>query len=212
MPRRKIGPPPSDITDKAWEALYQTGDAGWDMGEPSPPLMALLETGLLPPPPSRVLVPGCGNGHELPVLAKENYFVIGVDFAPTAIRNCKKKLKSIIKKNHKVLKADLLKPSKDLRKNSVDWVFDQTFFCALRPEQREEYAKTMSRLIRPGGEIWALNIRTDYNNRQPYDCTPARYIKNLEQEGFELIDKKKLNKESHPRRRGRETLIRMTLK
>jgi hypothetical protein len=35
-------------------------------------------------------------------------------------------------------------------------VYDCTFLCAIDPTRRQEWAKQMSKLIRPGGEIVSL--------------------------------------------------------
>ena len=44
-----------------WEAHYQQGDMPWEKGAPSPGLVDFLAS---EPVPGRVLVPGCGAGHD----------------------------------------------------------------------------------------------------------------------------------------------------
>ena len=67
-----------------WEELYQEGDVGWEKGEPSPGLVDWLaehgskESG-------RVLVPGCGFGHDVRAWAQAGYDVMGYDLAPSAV-------------------------------------------------------------------------------------------------------------------------------
>jgi len=50
-----------------WEQRYQQGETGWDRGQPSPALHQWLEQGVLKP--GRILIPGCGRGHEALAMA-----------------------------------------------------------------------------------------------------------------------------------------------
>src|SRR5688500_5859432 len=66
-----------------WEDLYVRGGDGWEMGGAAPALVDFIES--TPPPRGRVLVPGCGRGHDARYLAERGYSVVGVDFSPTAL-------------------------------------------------------------------------------------------------------------------------------
>jgi hypothetical protein len=66
-----------------WQARYDQGQTGWDRGGASPTLLRWLAAGDLRP--CRILVPGCGRGHEVVALAKAGFDVTGVDFAPAAV-------------------------------------------------------------------------------------------------------------------------------
>ncbi len=197
------GQAPCGTDAAAWEEIYQNDDAGWDLGQPSPPLLAFLSEGILPQG-KRVLVPGCGTGHELPVLAAAGYTVIGVDLAPSAVSTAEQRLADA-GLTGTVYEADVLDTDCQLE---VDWIFDQTFFCALRPDQHSQYCEAIDRVLITGGELWTVNMRTKFTNRQPYDCAPETYITMLEQAGFTHTETRSLDAESYQRRRGRETLLR----
>ena len=68
----------------AWERRYREGKTGWDRGEPSPALMHWLAEGLVPA--GRVLVPGCGHGHEIVELIRAGCDVTAVDIASQPMR------------------------------------------------------------------------------------------------------------------------------
>ena len=73
-----------------WESRYQTKDMPWEKGEPSPGLVdflaahSKLKRG-------KILVPGCGTGHDVRAWAKAGFEVTGYDLAPSAIKLCEEK-------------------------------------------------------------------------------------------------------------------------
>src|SRR5258705_3669813 len=70
---------PSDF----WTDLYARGADGWDIRQPTPPLVEFMDH--TPPAPGRVAVPGCGRGHDVRFLARRGYAAVGFDFSPTAL-------------------------------------------------------------------------------------------------------------------------------
>lgn len=224
--QHQAGDAPRDSGAASWETIYQADDAGWDLGEASPPLCCFVAEKILPSfadaSASRVLVPGCGSGHDLLPLAQCGYQVIGADFAPTAVRLAQQRAADAGVQNHvQVLEIDVIgedlciadkgATDNNINNNSIDWIFDHTFFCALLPQQRAAYAQAYKRMLKNGGEVWALNMRTKFANRQPYDCSPEDYIQLMQDQGFTCIEQRPLDEESHQRRRPRETLIRLRL-
>ena len=70
-----------------WEDRYQDGETHWDKGEATPCLLQWLESetasGLTR---GRVLVPGCGFGHDVRAWAEAGFEAHGLDIAPSAVR------------------------------------------------------------------------------------------------------------------------------
>ena len=67
-----------------WETKYQTNGDCWDLGQPAPGLVHFVEnTQTLQP--GKVIVLGCGNGHDALFLAQQGLTVTAVDFSPSAI-------------------------------------------------------------------------------------------------------------------------------
>jgi len=194
-----------DLGPAAWDARYATADIPWDMGKVSPPLVRFREAGLLPAG-RRVLVPGCGSGYEVAFLADAGYEAVGVDFSAQAIEVARRLVGS--RSGSSAIVADMLSNQVEVL-GEFDWAFDQTFFCAIEPCRRGEYGRSMQRLIRPGGEVWALSFRVTSPGGPPFDSTADEYVSILANVGFETVEVRALDSESHPARRGRETLVRM---
>ena len=197
---------PKDTGAAAWEAIYQANDAGWDLGEANPVLVHVLAEKKLPAPPRHVLVPGCGTGHDALAFLDAGYAVTAMDFAQTAVATAAARSQSPF---WHCLQADALAADNGVADNSIDIIFEHTFFCALQPHQREAYAASLARMIKAHGELWALSMRTKFTNRQPYDSTPEEYIALMTAQGFHCVEQEPMEAWSHQRRKGRETLVRL---
>jgi len=57
------GPQSSDGWRRCWEQGVTV--TPWDLGEPTPAVVKLVQSGTLPAGGATVLVPGCGGGYEL---------------------------------------------------------------------------------------------------------------------------------------------------
>ena len=65
-----------------WNRRYEENDTPWDKGEAHPVLRDMLAHDALS---GRVLVPGCGSGHDVRELARHGLEVVGLDVAPLAL-------------------------------------------------------------------------------------------------------------------------------
>lgn len=148
-----------------WESRYQNGETGWDRGASSPSLSAWLQSDGLTPG-SRILVPGCGRGHEVVHLAELGFEVSGIDIAPSAVTHLKQTLdtKGL---SAEVMQANLFQfqPTKPF-----DAVYEQTCLCAIQPEQREVYEALLHTWIKPGGTLFALFMQTGAEDGPPFHC------------------------------------------
>jgi SAM-dependent methyltransferase len=127
---------------------------GWDRGTPSPWLDACVREGALAP--CRILVPGCGRGHEVAALARSGFAVTGVDFAPAAVtavrsRLAEEGLAALI------VEGDVFALEPD---GKFAAVYEQTCLCALPPARWEEYEALLARWLEPGGGVTACGIST----------------------------------------------------
>ena len=143
-----------------WNQRYREGSDGWELGQPAPPLEHFLRHHPLAPSASgRVLVPGCGRGHEAALLAGLGYAVVGLDFSSEAIKEARR-LHGIDSPQLRWVQADLFEPAAlkaaGLEDESVDGVVEHTCFCAIDPNLREAYRSTVKGLLKPGG--WLLGI------------------------------------------------------
>ncbi len=138
------------VLDKEfWEERYATGQIGWDMGQVSPPLKAYIDQ--IMDKNLKILVPGAGNGHEVVYLFKQGFRnVFVVDIAHQPLQNIKSKLPGF--PEEQLMEVDFF----DLVLQEFDLVLEQTFFCTLDLELREEYAKKMIDIIKPQGKLCGL--------------------------------------------------------
>jgi hypothetical protein len=192
-----------------WESLWQAGDTGWDAGKSPPALEELVREGSLPQ--GKVLVPGCGAGHDVLTLAGQGRTVLGLDLAPTA-RSRFEQLRSargIPAEQASVLSADFF--SLDPQ-GHFDLVWDYTFLCALDPGQRERWAGHVAELLAPEGELITLIFPVPPEASQarrpesgpPFFLHPEQ-MRELLAPGFEPTRLEEVRR-SHPGREGREWL------
>lgn len=147
-----------------WEQRYQQGDTGWDRGSTSPAMHTWLERGALTP--CRMLIPGCGRGHEVVDLAQLGYDVTGVDIAPSATTHLQQKLLDA-NVSATVVCGDLF----DYQMNTpFDAIYEQTCLCAIQPRQRSAYEKQLRYWLRSGGMLFALFMQTGSEGGPPFHC------------------------------------------
>ena len=132
-----------------WEARYLSGETPWEKGAPHPALVTFLKSD---PVRGRVLVPGCGIGHDVRALAATADEVIGLDIAPAAIRAAK--LHPAIG-GESYVRGDLFALPAAMR-GSFDCVFEHTCFCAIDPGRRADYVSAVEGALRPGGLLLAI--------------------------------------------------------
>ena len=150
-----------------WDQRYQEGSDGWELGQPAPPLAQLLRIHpLAPQAPGRVLVPGCGRGHEVALLEDLGFSAIGLDFSGAALREARR-LHGEARDTLQWLQADLFDrqalEAAGLTPGSLSGIVEHTCFCAIDPGLREDYIGTACRLLAPGG--WLLGLF--WCHRQP---------------------------------------------
>ncbi len=131
-----------------WENRYHTGDMPWEKGAPHPALIAFLKSN---PVHGRVLVPGCGTGHDVRALAATADEVVGLDIAPSAITRAKAQPAV---GGERYLLGDLFALPPSLR-GKFDVVFEHTCFCAIDPSLRESYVTAVAGALKPGGHLLA---------------------------------------------------------
>lgn len=132
-----------------WETRYQTGDTPWEKGEAAPPLMEWLAQYELD---GRILVPGCGSGHDVRALARAGADPVGIDIAPSAIQRAA----ALPRAGGEVYEvADLFALPEHLT-DTFDWVFEHTCFCAIDPVRRADYVAAVTAALKPGGRLLAI--------------------------------------------------------
>ncbi|KAI4736196.1 S-adenosyl-L-methionine-dependent methyltransferase [Aureobasidium sp. EXF-12298] len=199
-----------------WEHLWQQDDLPWDKGFASPALADVLadRKDLLPTAESgrrlRALVPGCGKGYDVLLLASWGYDAVGVEAAATAVKAANAESKGWEEKPEYVVKDETKGRGsakfvfgdffeKEWEKDAIgedgskegqwDLIYDYTFLCALPPALRPNWAARQSSLLSPGGRLICLEFPTykpPSTGGPPWALRPETYLAHLSQPGKEV--------------------------
>ena len=195
-----------------WESKYQASETPWDKGAPSPCLVDFLTEHSVS---GRVLVPGCGLGHDVRALQSSLggdavQEVLGLDIAPSAVEGARR-LPRLGGERYEV--ADLFDLPPALR-GCFDWVWEHTCFCAIDPAQRAAYVAAVAGALRPGGHLLAV-FYLDPGNDSPDEGPPFEVsiaeLDRLFLPRFTLV-REWLPARAYPGREGREWMRLLALR
>ena len=138
---------------------YEVEETGWDAGGITEPIKAYIDQ--LENKDLEILIPGAGNAHEAEYLWSsgfKNSFVL--DIAKTPLNNFKKRQPNF--PSNQLLHQDFFSLN-----GSFDLIIEQTFFCALDPQLRSNYAQQMHKLLRPNGKLVGLLFDFELTEQGP---------------------------------------------
>lgn len=148
-----------------WNLRYAEGDTPWDKGGGHPVLRDMLTHGALS---GRVLVPGCGTGHDVRELARRGLDAVGLDVAPLAIERARAHPAA---GGETYVSGDLFALPPDMR-GAFDGVFEHTCFCAIDPALREAYVEAVVSALKPDGRLLAVFYADPgHDEGPPFGCT-----------------------------------------
>ncbi|TKD56539.1 methyltransferase domain-containing protein [Flavobacterium sp. ASW18X] len=160
-----------------WEERYKEQNTGWDIGAISTPLKTYIDQ--LNHKDLKILIPGAGYGHEAMYLHQNgfiNVWVIDIAAQPLA---------HLVSKGfpkEKLLHNNFFE-LKDLK---FDLILEQTFFCALHPNLREDYVVQMQQLLKPTGKLVGLFFGVVFEKEgPPFGGIEEEYV-NLFKKHFNL--------------------------
>ncbi|WP_438479972.1 methyltransferase domain-containing protein [Oleiharenicola lentus] len=128
-----------------WDKRYASGQTPWDFGGVPVDLGNFLQRSLTP----RVLIPGCGSGHEVKAFIAAGYDVTALDISPVAVERAKRTVGAALA--HCVQLGDFF--THDLAPESFDLIYERTFVCALTPDRRTAYRDRCAQLLKRGGSL-----------------------------------------------------------
>lgn len=197
----------STLTPDFWEGRYQEGTDRWDLGQPAPPFVDLLNSANAPPP-GRLIALGAGRGHDALLFAEHGFDVVGIDFAPAAVAAASQTAQARGLAAH-FLQRDIFDLPQEFA-HSFDYVLEHTCFCAIDPAQRTAYVQLVRSLLKPQGELIALFWAHTRPGGPPYGTTAEELHQRFEA-GFERVsfDRPSNSIES---RSGEEYLVRLRVK
>ena len=85
-----------------------------------------------------------------------------------------------------------------------DWIFEHTLFCAIQPEQRDDYVRAVLRWLKPDGQYLAVNYLIPDKDGPPFGTTREELERRFSPE-LELL--KEWVPRSYPNRTGLELML-----
>ncbi|KZV89719.1 S-adenosyl-L-methionine-dependent methyltransferase [Exidia glandulosa HHB12029] len=165
----------------AWDVAWQEGTTPWEIKTQQGPLKTFLESAkTLVPKSGRAIVPGCGRGWDVVLLAElTDLQVMGGDLSPTAIRAANDYLSKNTSSAADRISFEVI----DYFKYQIPandrfmLAFDFTFFVALDPPMRPQWGAKINEYVAPGGILIALvwPIDPTRNTGPPHGVTVEAY-------------------------------------
>jgi SAM-dependent methyltransferase len=141
-------PKQDPATPAFWDLRFKADFTPWDQGGVPDYLVRHVEAH---PAPSRVLIPGCGAGHEIRYFAERSWPVMAIDFSKVAVARAKAQLGSL---GHLVHEADFFGAS--LEPGRFDVIYERAFLCALPRSLWRDWARRVAELLPPGGQLFGF--------------------------------------------------------
>ncbi len=154
----------SHVTD--WDERYRAGDTPWEKGAAHPAVVEWLRDH---PVSGRVLVPGCGLGHDVRAFAAAGATVTGLDVSSAAV-DAARRIPAAGAETYAV--GDFFAPPAAWM-GTFDGLVEHTCFCAIDPMRRGDYARAAASLLRPGGWMLAVFFLDPDHDEDgpPFGCT-----------------------------------------
>jgi len=186
-----------------WEADYQRGTDGWDLGGPTPVFKRLASGREFPP--GRMLVLGAGRGHDAREFARRGFQVTAVDFSPFAAREMQRLAEPAAPMQ--ILQQDIFTLPRELD-GTFDYLLEYTCFCAIDPARRGDYAGLVQRLLKPKGTYIDLAFPLDgRSGGPPFAVTEIEVLGLFQERGFKLLRREKPADSVSKRRNAEELFI-----
>ena len=146
-----------------WSERYQKAETGWDLAAPSPVFVDLLPR--MKMPKSRILVLGCGAGHDAHFFAQQGHLVTAVDFSAEALARAEMNYgkPSTLQWHH----ADVFNLPKDWQ-GSFDLVVEHTCYCAIEPNQRNALVQVWRKMLHEQGQLLGVFFAMDPQPGPPF--------------------------------------------
>lgn len=153
-----------------WNERYEMGQTGWDIGFISTPLKSYIDQ--LTEKNIRILIPGGGNSYEAIYLLEQGFTNVTVIDIAAALTNSLKQKLSAFGDTVQMITGDFFE-----LKAEFDLILEQTFFCALNPELRKNYALKMIELLKPEGKLAGVLFNRRFEGGPPFGGNKEEYRK-----------------------------------
>jgi SAM-dependent methyltransferase len=149
---------------RPWDGSYQDERPPWDTGRPQPAVVRLCDQGAFVGP---VLDAGCGSGENALEIGARGIEIVGVDVAPTAIRQAQGKAGG-----RGTAATFLVTDALQLRRLGQTFrsVLDCGLFHTFDDDERPAYVESLATVTRRGSVLHLLC----FSNRAPGTWGPRR--------------------------------------
>ncbi len=135
------------LDEQYWSERWKAQQTGWDIGAPAPAIIEFFEKNNYQD--KSILIPGCGNAYEALALWNLGYKNITiVEIVKSKVDELKVRFADT---GIKVIHEDFFNHA-----SKYDIIIEHTFFCALEPMLRNQYAVHMRELLKENGQLVGL--------------------------------------------------------
>ncbi len=192
---------PEASSSPFWQEIFcRPEPPPFELGQANPLLPKVLAQLRLAK--QRVMVLGCGSGHDAALFAQQGHLVTAVDFCPEAIRRAKESYAQ--HKNLRFIQQDIFSLDHTHR-GQYDLIFEHTCYCAISPERRHELLKLWLNLLTPDGHLLGIFFAFDQPKGPPFGASEWEIRERLKN-SFRFLYWTRWRK-SLPRRQGKELVI-----
>lgn len=154
----------SSLNQNYWQKRYSDKNHPWDIGSVAPALKDYFDQ--LSNKQLKILIPGCGFAHEAKYLAEEGFSnVTCIDLVDEVFEES-----GLNKTSVTCLAIDFFDHNEQ-----YDLIIEQTFFCALDPSLRKNYAAQVSTNLKENGKLVGLLFNMEKPDGPPFGGSEAEY-------------------------------------
>jgi SAM-dependent methyltransferase len=175
--RLRRGPKLDPAEPEFWDLRFREGFMPWDAGGVPAALREFLAR---EPAGRRVLVPGCGSGHEVRALAAAGHDVVAIDFSAAAIETARRVLGEL---GDLAVQGDFFAHPV----GQFDLVYERAFLCALPRPHWLRWAARVAEVLRPGGRLAGFFFWSDDERGPPFGLKHGE-LEALLAPGFDRIE------------------------
>ncbi len=203
----KIKTPPFYFENKEiqsadyWQNVYHTeGKPGWDLQDSAEAFKDMIQR--IKFPKCRVLVLGCGEGHDAALFAEAGHLVTAVDFSAEGIKRGIEKYQHL--KNLTFVQENIFNLPQDWN-FSFDVIIEHTFYCAIPTLQRKNLVTLWRRLLHEEGQLMGVFFTMLKRSGPPYGASEYE-LRRMLSPYFQFLFWGRW-RQSLPRRQGKELFV-----
>jgi SAM-dependent methyltransferase len=157
-----------NLDGQYWNNRYLNNQTGWDIGTSATPLANYIDQ--LADKNIKILIPGCGNAYEAEYLLAKGFTNITIlDISEILVKHLQEKFND--NSHITIVLGDFFE-----HEGEYDLVLEQTFFCAINPTLRQQYATKMAQILKKQGKLVGLLFNKTFEVNPPFGGDKEEYI------------------------------------